>query len=230
MKATLILLPIFVISFFLGYAWSYLIVYKNGFEGKAHHHKKLSIPKFVGRTKVVFKNFIIMCVAIAIPLLLFGDAAMTFEAPSLMQLVLGFLVVLLADDVWFYSLHRIMHEVKWLYKRVHSVHHRVIPPIPMDYLYVHPAEAVSGGFGIVLGMVGVHLIFGEANIWILAAYSAYRPLHELIIHSGQEIVPSKWLGPLGSSKHHFNHHRYNSGNYASGLTVLDKLLRTEIVK
>lgn len=228
MNTLVILMSIFVASFVIGYVWSYLLVYKNGMDGKMHHNKKLSISKFIQRTRFALGNFFLMSVVTCVSLFLIGEDLFTFESIGVLELVIGFVVMLVVDDVWFYGIHRIMHENKFLYRRIHSVHHRAIPPIPMDYLYAHPIEAMGASMGLIWGLLVLVLTTGTASIWVFAAYTVYRTLHELAIHSGLEIIPEKWLGPLGGSKHHFNHHRYNAGNYASGLVILDKVFATEI--
>ena len=195
-----------------------------------HHTKKLSVAKFIQRTRFAVGNFLLMSAVTCVSLYIMGEGVFSFESISILEFILGFAVLLVIDDVWFYGIHRLMHEVKFLYRKIHSVHHRAIPPIPMDYLYAHPIEAMGASMGLIWGLLVLVLATGTASIYVFAAYTVYRTLHELAIHSGLEIIPEKWLGILGSSKHHFNHHRYNSGNYASGLTILDKLFRTEIVK
>lgn len=43
-------------------------------------------------------------------------------------------------DTWQYFLHRAMHLNKWLYKNVHSWHHRLYVPYAYGALYNHPVE------------------------------------------------------------------------------------------
>ena len=50
---------------------------------------------------------------------------------------LGIRVVL---DTWQYFLHRAMHINKFLYKHLHSVHHRLYVPYAFGALYNHPIE------------------------------------------------------------------------------------------
>ncbi|CAN1175711.1 Very-long-chain aldehyde decarbonylase GL1-9 [Linum perenne] len=42
-----------------------------------------------------------------------------------------------------------MHQNKFLYRRVHSQHHRLVIPYAIGTLYNHPAEAVSDTIGVV---------------------------------------------------------------------------------
>ncbi|EGN92262.1 hypothetical protein SERLA73DRAFT_191376 [Serpula lacrymans var. lacrymans S7.3] len=43
-------------------------------------------------------------------------------------------------DTWQYFLHRLMHTNKFLYKHLHSVHHRLYVPYAFGALYNHPVE------------------------------------------------------------------------------------------
>jgi sterol desaturase/sphingolipid hydroxylase (fatty acid hydroxylase superfamily) len=43
-------------------------------------------------------------------------------------------------DTWQYFLHRLMHMNKFLYKHLHSVHHRLYVPYSFGALYNHPVE------------------------------------------------------------------------------------------
>ncbi|OBZ66389.1 Sphingolipid C4-hydroxylase SUR2 [Grifola frondosa] len=52
------------------------------------------------------------------------------------KLLLGMFII----DTWQYFLHRTMHMNTWLYKKFHSVHHRLYVPYAFGALYNHPLE------------------------------------------------------------------------------------------
>lgn len=54
------------------------------------------------------------------------------------QLWLGCFVM----DAWQYMLHRLMHEVRFLYRTLHSHHHRLYVPYAFGALYNHPLEGL----------------------------------------------------------------------------------------
>ena len=60
------------------------------------------------------------------------------EYNSFMICLFEVLFVLIIDDFFFYLLHRGMHESKYIYKKIHKIHHRANVPIPFEYIYVHP--------------------------------------------------------------------------------------------
>jgi len=45
-------------------------------------------------------------------------------------------------DAWQYTLHRTMHEVRFLYRLLHSHHHRLYVPYAFGALYNHPLEGM----------------------------------------------------------------------------------------
>lgn len=148
--------------------------------------------------------------------------------PGALAVAAQILFLLLVDDAWFYVFHRVAHENKWLYQRIHRIHHRAYAPLPTDYLYVHPAEWALGGFGVVLGLGALTLMQGSLPLWVFAPFAAFRNLHEVAAHAGRR---STWLGRLplvAPTEHHDRHHAQPSiGNYASTFLIWDRLFRTE---
>lgn len=56
-------------------------------------------------------------------------------------------------DTWQYFMHRYMHHNKFLYKHIHSQHHRLVVPYAFGALYNHPLE------GLLLDTIGGALSF-----------------------------------------------------------------------
>lgn len=54
--------------------------------------------------------------------------------------VVQFAFAIFFIDTWQYFLHRAMHMNKFLYKHLHSVHHRLYVPYAFGALYNHPIE------------------------------------------------------------------------------------------
>ncbi|KAH9995071.1 fatty acid hydroxylase superfamily-domain-containing protein [Russula vinacea] len=61
------------------------------------------------------------------------------------------LLAMVVLDTWQYFLHRLMHLNRFLYKHLHSVHHRLYVPYAYGALYNHPIE------GFVLDTLGALL-------------------------------------------------------------------------
>lgn len=45
-------------------------------------------------------------------------------------------------DTWQYFMHRYMHHNKFLYRHIHSLHHRLVVPYAFGALYNHPIEGL----------------------------------------------------------------------------------------
>ncbi|KAG6785993.1 hypothetical protein POTOM_007584 [Populus tomentosa] len=65
------------------------------------------------------------------------------------QIIIGMLVM----DTWQYFMHRYMHQNKFLYRHVHSQHHRLVVPYAIGALYNHPLE------GLLLDTIGGAIAF-----------------------------------------------------------------------
>ncbi|KAI9440702.1 sphingosine hydroxylase [Lactarius indigo] len=78
------------------------------------------------------------------------------------QLVLAMVVL----DTWQYFLHRAMHINKFLYKHLHSVHHRLYVPYAFGALYNHPIEGfLLDSFGAVLSEAIARLSVRQAALF-----------------------------------------------------------------
>ncbi|MQL79035.1 hypothetical protein Taro_011473 [Colocasia esculenta] len=64
------------------------------------------------------------------------------EQPSLPVQIVQILVAMLVMDTWQYFVHRYMHQNKFLYRHVHSQHHRLVVPYAIGALYNHPLEGL----------------------------------------------------------------------------------------
>lgn len=62
--------------------------------------------------------------------------------PSLPVQVVQFVIAMLVMDTWQYFVHRYMHQNKFLYRHIHSQHHRLVVPYAIGALYNHPLEGL----------------------------------------------------------------------------------------
>lgn len=175
-------------------------------------------------------SLLTMLFASMLPVALFGSSAARVQettdgwAPwELAALWLGLLVL---NDAWFYVTHRLLHS-PWLFKHVHSWHHRSIDVSPFTTYAFHPVE----GFLLTAWVVPVVLLV-PIPLPLLASLQAVGLLNNLNAHLGYELMP-RWFirfAPfrwLTSSTFHNLHHARVTGNYGLMLRVWDKLFRTE---
>ncbi|MCL7039385.1 hypothetical protein MKW94_019409 [Papaver nudicaule] len=72
---------------------------------------------------------------------------------SLLLLLRQFVIAMFILDTWQYFMHRYMHHNKFLYRHIHSQHHRLVVPYAFGALYNHPVE------GLLLDTIGGALSF-----------------------------------------------------------------------
>lgn len=124
-------------------------------------------------------------------------------------LQLGFFILL--DDFLFYWLHRGLHESRWLYQKVHSVHHRVTTPWAITGHYVHPVEYILTGMVMLAGpiLLGSHVV--TLYVWIIV-----RQWEAAEGHAGYDFrwSPTRLIPFSDGATHHDFHHAKVIGNYA----------------
>lgn len=62
--------------------------------------------------------------------------------PSILIQILQIIVAMFTMDTWQYFVHRYMHQNKFLYRHVHSQHHKLVVPYAIGALYNHPLEGL----------------------------------------------------------------------------------------
>lgn len=72
---------------------------------------------------------------------------------SSLVLARQFFIAMMVLDTWQYFMHRYMHHNKFLYRHIHSQHHRLVVPYAFGALYNHPIE------GLLLDTIGGALSF-----------------------------------------------------------------------
>jgi sphinganine C4-monooxygenase len=71
-------------------------------------------------------------------------------------------------DTWQYFLHRAMHLNRFLYKHLHSVHHRLYVPYAYGALYNHPVEGfLLDSLGAVLSEAIARLSVRQAMLFFV---------------------------------------------------------------
>lgn len=126
---------------------------------------------------------------------------------------LQFWVACFVMDAWQYALHRLMHEVRWLYRTFHSHHHRLYVPYAFGALYNHPVE------GLLLDTAGAAVAqwascMNMRQAIIFFTISTYKTVCD---HSGYEFPwymhPIHLLFPNSAAYHDVHHQsqglRYN---------------------
>ena len=95
---------------------------------------------------------------LGLPNLASAEVVYWFLLPVLRQVVAVFVL-----DAWEYWIHRWMHVNKFLYKYIHSLHHRLYVPYAFGALYNHPVE------GLILDTVGTAIAMKVAQLYLREA-------------------------------------------------------------
>ncbi|KAL1925787.1 uncharacterized protein VTP21DRAFT_670 [Calcarisporiella thermophila] len=137
-----------------------------------------------------------------------------------------FFVAMFILDAYQYFLHRLFHTNKFLYKHLHSVHHRLYVPYAYGALYNHPIE------GFVMDSVGGGLAYFLSGMTVKSAaiFFTFSTIKTVDDHSGYDFP---W-NPLqlffnNNAKYHDIHHQPVGikANFSQPFfTLWDRLLGT----
>ncbi len=136
--------------------------------------------------------------------------------PAWWVITLKLIGMILLQDLFFFLNHYWMHRNKWLYKHVHSQHHRYRESIAIATHYVHYIEHIIGNlFPVFIGAMILLPHPFTVLFWILLI--VVNALHN---HSGFAFPY------LSYSVHHDWHHYYVNSSYSS-IGLMDKLFGTD---
>jgi len=132
---------------------------------------------------------------------------------------------MIIEDSLFYWTHRILHH-RFLYKRIHKIHHQYKKSIGIASLHAHPIEYIlSNIIPTAAGSLFIRPHISTFWIWIL-----WRLGETIDAHSGYDIPwsPYRILPYSTSPKRHEQHHRKTVYNYGSWFTFWDILMGTDL--
>lgn len=113
-------------------------------------------------------------------------------------------------DTWQYFLHRGMHVNKFLYKHLHSVHHRLYVPYAFGALYNHPFEGfLLDSVGAVLSETLSFMTVRQAAFFFV--FSTFKTVDD---HCGYSLPfdPLQWISG-NTADYHDIHHQVRSACY-----------------
>nr|XP_010909457.1 sphinganine C4-monooxygenase 2 [Elaeis guineensis] len=125
---------------------------------RLHSRKDEDIKNLVSKREVVNGVLLQQLVQATVAFLVFkvgkndSEPTSTIET-SLIVLARQFFIGMFVIDTWQYFWHRYMHCNKFLYRHVHSWHHRLVVPYAFGSQYNHPLE------GLILDTLGGALAF-----------------------------------------------------------------------
>lgn len=145
-----------------------------------------------------------------------------------LESMIRFFVAMSFLDTWQYFLHRLFHNVPYLYKHFHSRHHRLYVTYSFGALYNHPFE------GFLMDSIGASLAFlvsGMGNRGALAFFS-FSTLKTVDDHCGYNLPfnPLQRLFWNNADYHDIHHQNFGiKSNFSQPFgTIWDHVLGTHM--
>jgi len=139
-----------------------------------------------------------------------------FEIPGPFEMFLSTIAGVFTNEICFFYGHWLMHANKFLYGRVHKVHHEFKSPCALAAIYCHPIELVISDFL----PLGSGIILFNRNLYAAACFTGFAILGTQTHHSG-----FRWPWIPGHANqpdfHDFHHEKFNC-NYGN-VGLLDDL-------
>ncbi|GMH27599.1 hypothetical protein Nepgr_029442 [Nepenthes gracilis] len=138
-----------------------------------------------------------------------GEAAGEQKA-SFIVLLGQFFTAMVVLDTWQYFMHRYMHLNKFLYRHIHSQHHRLVVPYAFGALYNHPLE------GLILDTIGGAISFLVSGMTPRASifFFSFATMKTVDDHCGL-MLPGNLFHVFfkNNTAYHDIHHQLYGGKY-----------------
>ncbi|KAI3931263.1 hypothetical protein MKX01_040180 [Papaver californicum] len=147
------------VPIFVYWVYSGIYLMFGSFDNYRLHSKKDEDMKNLVSKRTVVKGVLFQqTVQAIVAIILFtvtgnDDGTDAVSRPSFLLLLRQFVIAMFILDTWQYFMHRYMHHNKFLYRHIHSQHHRLVVPYAFGALYNHPVE------GLLLDTIGGALSF-----------------------------------------------------------------------
>jgi sterol desaturase/sphingolipid hydroxylase (fatty acid hydroxylase superfamily) len=177
---------------------------------KLDHAGSEPISQFYAAAPGVIRDQLSFGVLSIVALPLFSrSVSLTISTPAaaaIKFLLFGWFV----QSMSFYYLHRLFHS-RYLYNRIHRVHHFWVRPSAVVAASAHPVENVV----LNAGPIVLAIWLGQPSLVSLILFLSWALTRTCWDHSGYDVP---WLSDGG---HHDRHHKLLAGNY--GIELLDRL-------
>ena len=148
------------------------------------------------------------------------------ELPVAGRLVLEFVGMVILHDAYFYWAHRAMHT-RWLFRRLHRVHHKSKTPTPWAAYAFAPGEAI-----LEAGILPFAALFVPMHELTAFLFVNHMIVRNVVGHAGIELFPAWWLRApflraFTTTTHHDLHHSHGGYNFGLYFTWWDRWMSTE---
>jgi sterol desaturase/sphingolipid hydroxylase (fatty acid hydroxylase superfamily) len=174
--------------------------------GKIQINKMATFREVMKSMPLVAINFFITVAWASIGGLYMSDEKVIHDLrigiPSHGVLAFQSAISLIAFEVVFYHVHRTFHQNKWLYAKVHKIHHAWTAPVALSSTYAHPVEHI---FCNLASLSAGPLLCG-AHPAVLMSFALLFGLGVNMHHCGY------WTEDLGMHDLHHEAFNVNFGN------------------
>ena len=108
---------------------------------------------------IIFSNIFIMFL---LSLLFFPFSNNFVYNYNIFQILIHTIILIISNDTWQYWHHFALHKIQYLKNNIHYMHHIIVKPQLMDYIYVHPIELITGFIGLI-----IPFFFYENKLYII---------------------------------------------------------------
>ena len=144
------------------------------------------------------------------------------------------MIAFVFQDVYFYTLHRFMHN-KYVYKYFHKTHHFIKTPNFWSCYYEHPLDHIV--VWVMPYIIITKLL--KINYWVYWGYVLFSTILSIEGHSGNDLKFKYWYIGFFTKKasklhvyvynhatHHDLHHIKTNCNYGLWTTFMDRIFNT----
>lgn len=155
-----------------------------------------------------------------------GKAAIYSGGPDstaeIWWLILSPFIALLANDIYFYFSHRLLH-LPVLFRHIHHWHHDSHHANAWTAFSFHPIEGI-----VQIGIVPLLAWLLPIPNAVFMGYAGFMLFMSVYGHSGYELRPdkAKLFQMFNTSVHHDQHHRYVHYNFGLYLKLWDTIFHT----
>lgn len=138
---------------------------------------------------------------------------------SIVSILAEMIVLIIWNDIHFYSVHRLLHSQ---FIRSHAVHHSSVTATPFTAYSMSIWEAV-----LLSSVTPIAMLFHHFSFVSLAFLSIWSIAINTLVHSNCNLFPNaKAHSLLGLIKRHQRHHSTKNGNYSFFFGQLDYWFKT----
>jgi len=206
--------------------WSIIDLYGQNWwwiqKYKIQHHKQVTFKQVRNAMALILFNQVVFILPLAVSQWVYVTPnKLPVMAPAVWTIIWQCLASLAIFDIEYFLLHSAFHKIRFLYRHVHSVHHRYSAPSCWVTQYLHPFELISVGF------------FSTTAPWIVGVHPLTENLFQLLAitvsvdsHIGYDLpfMPQHWFPFWAGCPHHDMHHEKPPTNFSPFFTYWDKLM------